>query len=160
MKVDIIPTDPVADADLEGHEDGHRLFLAGHRWAFETARGERLTVPGAEPVPVAVATPAGLVAAKGHAVGYPSAARRATKHGSDLLDLFRLVDLFGVDGSLADDLRDGPAGLARIVADVCDREITANPAAATHAMTLASPIPIALDDVADVIGAFVDDLRR
>jgi hypothetical protein len=160
VKVDIIPTSPFDDIDLDGHEDPHRLFLAGHRWAFETAHDERLAVPGAEPLSVSVATPSGLVAAKSHALGYPSTTRRATKHGSDLLDLFRLVDLFGVDGTLADELRDGPAELARIIADVCEREITRNPAAAAHKMTSASPIPVAMDDVVDVIGEFVSDLRR
>jgi len=29
VEVDIIPTNPVDDADLDGHEDHHRLFLAG-----------------------------------------------------------------------------------------------------------------------------------
>jgi len=33
VKIDIIPTNPVDDGDLDGHEDRHRLFLAGHRWA-------------------------------------------------------------------------------------------------------------------------------
>lgn len=160
VKVDIIPTNPVDDIDLDGHEDQHRLFLAGHRWAFETAQDERLAVPGAEPLSISVATPAGLVAAKSHAIGYPSNTRRATKHGSDLLDLFRLVDLFGVDRTLADELRDGPAELARVIADVCHREIISNPAAAAHKMTSASPTPVEVADVADVIGGFVDDLRR
>lgn len=160
VKVDIIPTNPIVDADLDGLEDRDRLFLAGHRWAFETAADERLTVPGAELVSVRVATPAGLVAAKTHAVGYPSSTRRATKHGSDLLDLFRLVELYGVDGTLTDELRDGPAELARIIADVCDHEITSNPAGATNKMAATSPTPIEVDDVTDLIGGFVAELLR
>lgn len=160
VKVDIIPTNPVDDIDLEGHEDRHLLFLAGHRWAFETARNERLAVADEEPLAVSVATAAGLVAAKSHAIGYPSNTRRATKHGADLLDLFRLVDLFGRDGTLADELRAGPAELARIIADVCDREVTSNPIAAAHQMTSASPTPVEATDVAGVISDFVSGLRR
>lgn len=160
VKVDIIPTNPITDVDLEGHEDQHVLFLAGHRWAFETAQAERLAVAGEEQLTVPVATAAGLVAAKSHAVGFPSVTRRATKHGADLLDLFRLVDLFGRDGTLVDELRAGPAELARIIADVCDREVTSNPIAAAHKMASASPTPVEADDVADIIGEFVNDLRR
>jgi len=160
VKVDLIPTSPVDDADLDGHEDRDRLFLAGHRWAFETAEAARLTVPGATPLVVRLATPAGLVAAKSHALGFPSSTRRATKHGSDLLDLIRLVDLYGADDTLADRLRAGPADVARIVADVCDREILANPIRAARTIGAVSPMPIDPDRVADIIGAFVDGLRR
>lgn len=160
VKVDIIPTSPVDDADLDGHEDRHRLFLAGHRWAFDTAEQARLTVPGTTPLLVQVATPAGLVAAKSHAVGFPTSTRRATKHGSDLLDLVQLVDLCGGGDALAASLRAGPAELARIIADVCDREILANPIRAARTIGAVSPTPIDPDDIADIVGAFVDDLRR
>lgn len=160
VKVDIIPTSPVDDADLDGHEDRHRLFLAGHRWAFETAEEARLTVPGATPLLVQIASPAGLVAAKSHAVGFPSSTRRATKHGSDLLDLLRLVDLYAANDALADALRAGPAELARIIADVCDLEILANPIRAARTIEAVATTPIDPEEVADIIGDFVDDLRR
>jgi hypothetical protein len=160
VSVDIIPTSAVDDADLEGQEDRNRLFLVGHRWAFETAAAELLSVPGGEPLSVRVATPGGLVTAKSHAVGFPSSVRRATKHGSDLLDVLRLVDLYGADDALAHAVRDAPGDLARIVADICEREILANPVRAAHAITLAALTPTDADDVADVIGAFVEDLRR
>lgn len=38
VKVDIIPTNAVSEADLDGLDDGSRLFVSGHRWAFETSR--------------------------------------------------------------------------------------------------------------------------
>jgi len=160
VTVDVIPTAAIDDEDLEGQDDRNRLFLAGHRWAFETAAEEQLSVSGGEPLYVRVATPAGLVTAKCHAVGYPSSVRRATKHGSDLLDVLRLVDLYGAGDALADAVRAAPGDLARLVADVCKREILANPVRAAHAITLAALTPTEADDVADVIGAFVDDLRR
>jgi hypothetical protein len=119
-----------------------------------------LATSDSQPFIVRVASPAGLVAAKSHAVGYPSTARRALKHGSDLLDLFRLVDLYDADGSLTQQLRTGPPELARIIADVAERELIVNPAAATNTMASASPTPIDVDRVTDAIETFVDGLRR
>ena len=103
VKVDLIPTSPIVDGDLDGFEDDDLLFLAGHRWAFEGAEPARLSTAGSHPLDIDVATTAGLVAAKSHAVGYPRSGRRATKHGSDLLDLVRLVDLY--NGGLMSALR-------------------------------------------------------
>ena len=160
VKVDIIPTGPVSEDDLDGLDDGPRLFVTGHRWAFETGEATRLAVTGSDHLDVRIASVAGLVAAKSHAVGYPNARRRATKHGSDVLDLYRLVDLYDGDGALTVDLRAGPAELARIVADVADREISANPARAATTMAAASSTPIDAVRVADTIEAFIEGLRR
>ena len=159
VKVDLIPTSPIVDGDLDGLSDGELLFLAGHRWAFEEAEPARLGTVGSAPLDIDVATPAGLVAAKSNAVGYPNSARRATKHSSDLLDLFRLVDLYNIDGSLTQELRGGPTGLARIIADVAQREILVNPAAAVSTMSSASPTPIETDRVTDAVEVFVEELR-
>ena len=159
IKVDLIPTFPLTDLDLEGLEDKDRLFLAGHRWAFERAEPSRITTYGAEPLAINVATPAGLVATKSHAIGYPTPLRRATKLASDLLDFFRLVDLYDRQGALADEIRAAPGGIARIVADVARREILANPTAAANKMASASPTPIDVDDVASATEAFVDELH-
>lgn len=129
-----------------------------------------LATPGLPPVAligglavtarVSAATPAGLVAAKSHAVGFPSRTRRATKHGSDLLDLIRLVDLYANGDALSVALRAGPVELARIIADVCDREILENPVRAALTIATVSQTPVDPDDVANLIGGFVDDLRR
>lgn len=123
-------------------------------------RGSEAHRCGGTPLALHVATPAGLVAAKSHAVGFPSSTRRATKHGSDLLDLVRLVELYGGGQSLTDSLRSGPAELARIIADICDREILANPIRAARTIEAVSPTPIDPDDVADIVEGFVYDLRR
>lgn len=60
----------------------------------------------------------------------------------------------------ANSLRAGPAEVARIIADVCDREILANPIRAARTIEAMSPSPIDHEDVATAIGGFVDDLRR
>jgi hypothetical protein len=158
INVDLIPTRPVTERDLEGLEDKDRLFLAGHRWAFEGAEASRITTYGAEPLAIRVATPAGLVATKSHAIGYPTPLRRATKSASDLLDFFRLVDLYDRQGALGDELRAAPDGIGRIVADVARREILENPTAAANKMASASPTPIDVDDVSVVTEVFVDEL--
>jgi hypothetical protein len=159
IAVDVIPTSPLDPRDLEGIGDSDRLFVAGHRWAFEEAEAIQLSTLGGEPLTILVATPAGLVAAKSHAVGHPTASRRATKHGGDLLDVFRLVDIYDADGSLGAALHSGPDQLARLVADVVERAFLVNPAAAANTMATASPTPIDRARVADVMQQFVEELR-
>lgn len=87
VKVDLIATSPITEEDLDGLDDRNRLFVAAHRWAFEDGQLARLTTATSEPLTATVATTAGLIATKSHAIGYPTNRRRATKHASDLLDL-------------------------------------------------------------------------
>src|SRR5439155_11333626 len=68
IDVDVIETQPITDDVLDGFDDANRLFLAGHRWALDTAEPLRLVADGHD-VTVPVATPAGLIAAKSHAAG-------------------------------------------------------------------------------------------
>lgn len=159
VKVDVIATSPVTDHDLEGLDDQNRLFVAAHRWAFESGHPSRMTTAGSQPLDALVASTASLVATKCHAIGFPTSRRRATKHASDLLDLFRLVQLHNRSGNLSRDLRDGPAGLARIIADVADREVTANPVSATRQTSGAAREELDVDEVRVVIDDFVDELR-
>lgn len=158
IKVDVIATRALTGEDLDGLEDKHRLFVAGHRWAFEGAVRSQITVPGAEPVALSVATPAGLVATKSHAVGYPTSRRRAAKSASDLLDLFRLVEFYDRKSELSDELREAPGGIGRIIADIARDQILTNPASAANRMASASPTPIQVNDVIAVVETFVDEL--
>lgn len=160
IKVDVIATLPVTDDDLEGLEDGQRLFVAGHRWALETAQPLRLTGASGIEVTLSVATPAGLVAAKSNAVGYPSARRRATKHGADLYDLFRLVEVFDRTGELAGAVAHAPGGIAHIIADVVRREVLADPVRARNQMALVTDRPLDVEDIIAVFDAFVEGLAR
>lgn len=157
--IDLISTDPFAAATPAALATADRLFSISHRWAFDEAIPTRLTTRDSTSVIVPVATPAGVLAAKCHAVGYPNAMRRATKHAADLLDLFRLVDLYDRDSGLARSIVAGPGDLAELVAAVVTTEILANPAMAAHAMALASLTPISTDDVVDAVEPFVTELR-
>ncbi len=158
VKVDVIATGPVTDEDLDGLDDQNRLFVAAHRWAFESGRISRMMTTRSEPLDALVASTASLVATKCHAIGFPTSQRRAMKHASDLLDLFRLVQFHNRSGNLSRDLRDGPVGLARIVADVVSREVTANPVSATTQMSDVAREELDVDEVRVVIGDFVDEL--
>jgi hypothetical protein len=161
IEVDIIETQAVADDDLEGLDDAARLFVAGHRWAFDTATAIRLTANGlaAPPVRVRVATPAGLVATKSHAAGYPRAARRATKHGGDLYDLFRLIETFDTRGELRAELARAPGGLGSLVARVVEVEILGNRGRALRQMGPVASTPLDTDRIGDVTEPFVAELR-
>jgi hypothetical protein len=161
IEVDIIETQAVADDDLEGLDDAARLFVAGHRWAFDTATAIRLTTNGlaAPPVRVRVATPAGLIATKSHAAGYPSVARRANKHGGDLYDLFRLIEAFDARGQLRAKLASAPVGLGQLVARVIDSEILGNRGRALRQMSAVASTPLDMDRIGDVAEPFVAALR-
>lgn len=159
IKVDVIATMPLSEADLAGLDDGPRLFVAGHRWALDTAELVTLTTTAASTLPltVRIATPAALVAAKAHAAGFARSQRRPTKNGSDLLDVFRLVQLHSDGGRRAAALHTTPGGLAPVIADVIRSTFLANPTRAVVLMgTLASPIEA--DELEDVMTAFVDEL--
>jgi hypothetical protein len=159
VKVDVIATSPITDHDLKGLDDQNRLFVAAHRWAFESGRPSRMTTTGSEPFDALVASTASLVATKCHAIGFPTSRRRSTKHASDLLDLFRLVQLHNRGDDLSRELRDGPAELARIVADIAEREVVATSPSATRQMSGAAREELDVDEVRGVIGDFVDGLR-
>ena len=159
VKVDLIATSPITNENLEGLDDKNRLFVASHRWAFEEGRPSRMRTVGSLPLDALVASTASLVATKCHAIGFPTSRRRATKHASDLLDLFRLVQLHNGDGDLSRALRDGPAGIDRIVADIAHREAVANAAGATKQMSGAAREDLEVDEIRDILGDFVDELR-
>jgi nucleotidyltransferase AbiEii toxin of type IV toxin-antitoxin system len=150
---DVIETQPITDDELDGFDDGNKLFLAGHRWALDTAEPVRLVADDREAV-VPVATPAGLVAAKSHAAGFGRPQRRATKHGADLYDLFRLLEVFDAQGSVREALAAAPCGLGRLVAGVVQREVLDVPALAMREM--ASSGAVTVEALLDVFEPFVD----
>ena len=161
VSVDVIVTEPVTDHDLSGLDDSQYLFLSGHRFALDTSRAVRITaVDSALTARIAVATPAGLIAAKCHALGYPTTTRRATKHGGDLWDVFRLIEVFDRQGSIRDELSEAPGQLGRLIADVIEREMLTRPQQAAHQMGLASlgEAP-SIEQLADVLQPFLEELR-
>jgi hypothetical protein len=157
FEVDVIATLPVGTQELDELDDATRLFVAGHRFAFDSATPLRIGTRGADhaSVEIPVATPAGLVAAKSHAVGFPRAIRRSTKHGGDLYDVYRLVEVFDADGSVGREIAQAPNGLGTMVAGVLKNEILANPGRAMHQMSIASLDVLTIEQVTDAVEPFV-----
>jgi hypothetical protein len=79
---------------------------------------------------------------------------------SDLLDLYRLVERYDRRGAVSQEIGTVPGEIAAVIATVVEREILANPAAATNKMRSASLSPVDPVEVVDVMEAFVEDLRR
>jgi hypothetical protein len=155
-EVDVIETLPFTEEDLNGLTAADRLFVAGHRWALDTAGLVTVAIGfDAAAVTVPVAMPAGLVAAKSHAAGFPRQQRRATKFGADLYDIFRLLEVFDQGGELRVRLHDAPGGLGWLVADVVRTTILANPAAAMSRMASAVIRPLDVDSIVEVVEPFV-----
>lgn len=161
IEVDLIPTEPVSDDALrEIADDGSRLFVAAHRWALESASDVRVAVAGAGDTVVSmpVASPAGLVAAKAHAAGFGRQARRATKHGGDMFDIYRLIEVFDAQGAVRADLQRAPADTGRLVARVIEIEMLSNPARTRGRMAPSSPLPLHVGRIVDVLEPFVEAL--
>jgi hypothetical protein len=156
VEFDVIETQPITDDELDGFDDGNKLFLAGHRWALDTATPVRL-VSGAAELTVPVATAAGLVAAKSHALGYGRPQRRATKRGGDLYDVFRLLEVFDARGDVAAALAGAPCELGRIIAAVVRVEVLTSPTRVVRAMTDAGGT-VDVDRLLDVFEPFVEAL--
>lgn len=83
-----------------------------------------------------------------HDFDSPRRKRPATKHTSDLLDLFRLVEVYNTEGELSRELRESPTDLGRIIADFAHRAVLANVTAATRHMASTSAGPSARAGVA------------
>lgn len=159
VEIQVIETQAVTPEDLVGLSDDDRLFVGAHRWALETATGVHVTTRGhAEATSVPVASPAGLVATKSHAAGFARSGRRATKHGGDLYDIFRLVEVFDAQGNLRDELAVAPSGLGRLVRDVVSTELLTNPGRALGQMRTAASTEVDLQRLLDVFEPFVAGL--
>ena len=71
MKVDVIDTEAITSDDLDGIDGPDRLFVAGHRYALESAAVATVvagTGDGAPSASFPLATPAGLIGTKIHAL--------------------------------------------------------------------------------------------
>ncbi len=156
IKVDVIATATVTDQDLDGIDDGPRLFVASHRWALDTAANVTVaTTPSLDDAQmIRVATPAALVAAKSHAVGFARSQRRSTKHGSDLFDVYRLIDTHGPD-EIAATLHTAPGQLAPVIAGVIRATFLTRPGKVAALMTPVNTPLIDADYVVALMDAFV-----
>ncbi len=83
--------------------------------------------------------------------------RRSTKHGSDLFDVYRLVDVHGPD-EIATALTSAPGQISRVIADVVRATFLTRPGKAAVLMTPVNTPLINADDVASLMNRFVRKL--
>ena len=123
--LDLIEVGPIDDADLPDDE-GDRLFVLGHRYAYDTAAAVTITIvdpldaEAGVQVVAPLASPPALVAMKLHS--YPGRRGRATfKQGSDLQDLVALLDRHDRGGAVGATLAAAGHGLGALCADATQR---------------------------------------
>jgi Nucleotidyl transferase AbiEii toxin, Type IV TA system len=137
IKVDVIDTLALDYDAIDGIEGPDRLFLLGHRYALETARPATIMVTHDGSViaeaSTPLATPAGLVATKLHALQTrPDAS--APKRATDLYDVYLLAGDY-LD-EIATDLAAAPLGLGSAVAAALAEAVLDDPTAARRPLAM------------------------
>ncbi len=69
--------------------------------------------------------------------------------------MFRLLEVFDADGSVAREIAAAPHGLGPLIATVLTDEILKNPARAMHQMSIASLSNLSVDQVTETVEPFV-----
>lgn len=114
-KVEVIGTGAVTELDLDGLEDRQILFVAGHRWALETATPVTMTADGGVRATVPMARASALVAMKLHAIQDRRVGGGLDKRASDAWDIYRLLTDLDV-ATIAAELRSTLAPLRTVLA--------------------------------------------
>lgn len=87
--VEVIGTGAVTEPDLDGLGDRQILFVAGHRWALETATPVTRTADGGIRATVPMASASALAAMKLHAIQDRRVGGGLDKRASDAWDIYR-----------------------------------------------------------------------
>jgi hypothetical protein len=161
VKVDVIDTEAIDADDLDGIVGPDRLFVAGHRYALESAAVATVvdgTGAGAPSATFALATPAGLIGTKIHAL-QTRPERNSPKRSSDLYDIYRLAAAHHQAIVVA--LCDAPFDLGQLVVDALHESVLDDPTRAVRPLRLADDVALntlTADDLVDVVGHLADDL--
>lgn len=127
-KLEIIGTHSVTDDDLAGLDDLQTLFIAGHRWALDTATPLRLMADdGSSTATVLVARAGALIATKLHAIQDRRARAGIDKRSGDAWDIYRLLTDLDPDGAVAAELSNAPRQLRRTVQNAAQRILVESP---------------------------------
>ncbi len=123
-KVDLIAVGDYEREDLP-EDTGQRAFILAHRWALDTSEPLTLVVGDAEGtakagVTTTVSTTAALVAMK---ISSAPARREPTlyKRATDIFDVYRLLTVHDLDGSVAAAVNHAPEDLAMLTSGLADR---------------------------------------
>lgn len=161
VKVDLISTEAINSDDLDGIDGPDRLFVAGHRYALESATVATVVAGTGTDAPSAsfpIATPAGLIGTKIHALqSRPD--RNSPKRSTDLYDIYRLAvahhDVIVVA------LRSAPFDLDQLVVKALHETVLNDPTRAVRPLRLSDDVALNMltaDDLVDVLGRLTDDL--
>ena len=153
---------PVDYDDLGGLNELHRLFVASHRWALDTAT-ELTVAPTADPtrkVRAPFATPAALVAMKLHAIQDRRVGGGQEKRSSDADDLYRLLLQFDAEGALRSDLAGAPEALRRAVRGALQHVFVDQAARTARWLASSAPTPTSGELLAALASPVVDELDR
>lgn len=115
VHIDLLEVGDVPNVEDLPTDELDRSFVVAHSWALATAEPVHVMACTNEgqmlaSVHVDVAIPAALVAMKLHAIRQRRGATVA-KRGSDAYDMYRLLSVRDLDGSIATALAHAPAGL-------------------------------------------------
>jgi hypothetical protein len=161
VKVDVIDTEAITSDDLDGIAGPDRLFVAGHRYALESATVATVVAGTGADAPMAsfpLATPAGLIGTKIHAL-QTRPDRNSPKRSTDLYDIYRLAAAHHDAIVLA--FNDAPFDLRQLVADALHQSVLNDPTRAVRPLRLADDVALntlTTDDLIDVLGPLADDL--
>jgi hypothetical protein len=158
-KLEIIDTQPLP-TDVSDLATLDRLFVLGHRWAFESAEPLRVVVAASDvDVALPVAVPAALVATKLHAF---CDRQQEAKRASDAYDIYRLLEMRDREGEMADATSNGLPGLAEVVREVMvERFVEDAVRAVRYLKAYGDPAwpAIDADDIRRVTGSYAARLR-
>jgi hypothetical protein len=161
VTVDVIDTEAITSDDLDGIDGPDRLFVAGHRYALESATVATVVAGTATDAPSAsfpLATPAGLIGTKVHAL-QTRPDRNSPKRSTDLYDIYRLTAAH--HDAIVVALRDAPFDLGQLVIGALHETVLDDPTRAVRPLRLADDVALntlTADDLVDVLGHLADDL--
>lgn len=126
IKVEIQGTEPFTPGDLGGLTDKQILYVAGHRYALESATAVTLIAQADQArATVPVATPGALFAMKLHAIEDRRPSGGLDKRAGDAWDLYRILLDLDRAGAIRDELSALPDRLRRVIADTSARVFVA-----------------------------------
>jgi len=155
-KVDVIETATVTEPDLDDLDAQQILFVAGHRWALETATPMMLTAEENVHASVPIARPSALLAMKLHAMKGRGAV--SDKRGSDAWDIYRLITDLDI-GATAAEMRSALTPLRLAITAAVD-EIFVQHAGRTRGWLRTGGAEMASVQVDDLVAAGTDLLAR
>ena len=167
VHIDLLEVGDVPNVEDLPTDELDRSFVVAHSWALATAEPMHVMACTNEgqtlaSVHVDVAIPAALVAMKLHAIRQRRGATLA-KRGSDAYDMYRLLSLRDIDGSIATSLADAPAELgtwsAIQVEELFVKEADRTVLWIRNALA-SGTVSVVADDLVAVGEAFIDRVRR